>query len=410
MKKFQCFVKFLILLFLTSSTSLLAATFVYVANEGTPSISVIDPTTNLVVDTILLNPSETPVQIAIPPGVPRAYISTDTGHVIVVDTNTNLVIDTIVLPLSVVSAEAIAATPDGSAVYVTAVDPTFSFFYVFAISTSTNTVTATIPPSGIATAASPQGIAITPNGQFAYIPNRTTSTVVVIDISTNTVFTTIPIPGIPTEYDVAITPDGKFAYVTHFAASTVVVISTSSNTVVNTISLPYEPSDIVITPDGKTAYMIGNAVFIMVLDIPTSTIVTSIPVANTTDLAVTPDGKFVYAAQFAGQVAVIDTSTNGVVTTIPLPGAVFTVGIAITPPPPPPAIPPVTTVAPAAAQILAQSEQLIYKTMEENFESLQYSGLMSTTEGTFQDLQKIYIINGETMWTNEVHLTPSWCP
>ncbi len=46
-----------------------------------------------------------------------------------------------------------------------------------------------------------------------------------------------PAPPPPAPVGVAITPDGAFAYVTHFDSGTVSVIETASNTVVATVSV-----------------------------------------------------------------------------------------------------------------------------------------------------------------------------
>ncbi|PEQ46184.1 YncE family protein, partial [Bacillus cereus] len=78
-----------------------------------------------------------------------------------------------------------------------------------------NTVTATIPVGSF-----PTGVAITPDGNFAYVTNL--GDVSVIDTSTNTVIATVPVGSSP--FCVAITPDGNFAYVTNNIDDTVSVI------------------------------------------------------------------------------------------------------------------------------------------------------------------------------------------
>ena len=56
------------------------------------------------------------------------------------------------------------------------------------ISTATNTVTATITVVN-----EPYGVAVTPNGAYAYVTNEAATTVSVISTATNTVTTTIAI-------------------------------------------------------------------------------------------------------------------------------------------------------------------------------------------------------------------------
>ncbi|MDP1383979.1 beta-propeller fold lactonase family protein, partial [Priestia megaterium] len=54
---------------------------------------------------------------------------------------------------------------------------------------------------------------------------------------------------------VAITPDGNHAYVTNKFSDNVSVINTATNTVISTISVGYKPSGVAITPDGNHAYV-----------------------------------------------------------------------------------------------------------------------------------------------------------
>lgn len=97
---------------------------------------------------------------------------------------------------------------------------------------SSNTIVATI-----ALGIQPSGIAITPNGQFAYVSNYHTlyngpnftdltasqGTVNIINIHTNKVISpTIKVGLSPAE--IAISPDGQFAYVTNYTSNTVSVI------------------------------------------------------------------------------------------------------------------------------------------------------------------------------------------
>ena len=76
------------------------------------------------------------------------------------------------------------------------------------ISTATNTVTATIPVGN-----SPIGVAVTPNGEYAYVTNEGSDTVSVINTATNAVTANITVGTMP--MGVAVTPNGAYAYVTN---------------------------------------------------------------------------------------------------------------------------------------------------------------------------------------------------
>jgi YVTN family beta-propeller protein len=118
------------------------------------------------------------------------------------------------------------------------------------IDTATNTVTATIP-----VASQPRGVAVSPNGEYAYVTNYGNNTVSVIDTATNTVTATIPTESRP--YDVAITPNGAYAYVTNYGNNTVSVIDTATNTVTATIPAGSQPSGVAVSPNGAYAYVIN---------------------------------------------------------------------------------------------------------------------------------------------------------
>lgn len=115
---------------------------------------------------------------------------------------------------------------------------------VSVIDTATNTVVATVTV-GIG----PYGVAITPDGAFAYValfPTAGPNPVSVIDTATNTVVATVMVGGSPNA--VAITPNGASAYVTNTNSNTVSVIDTAINTVAATVMVQNGPWGVAITP------------------------------------------------------------------------------------------------------------------------------------------------------------------
>jgi YVTN family beta-propeller protein len=92
------------------------------------------------------------------------------------------------------------------------------------INTTTNTVVTTVPVG-----ANPIGVAITPNGAFAYVANGTSSSISIINTTSNTVVATIP--GMAVPIFLAVTPNGAFVYVSNALASDVRVIDTATNTI-----------------------------------------------------------------------------------------------------------------------------------------------------------------------------------
>ena len=161
----------------------------YVANAGSNTVSVINPTTNTVVATIPVGPN--PVNIAV--------------------------------------------TPNGTSAYVTNAGSNT----VSVINTATNTVVATVPVG-----ANPVNVAVTPNGASAYVTNAGSNSVSVINTATNIVLATVAVGFNPV--NVAITPDGASAYVTNAGSNSVSVINTTTNTVVATVPVGFNPVNVVL--------------------------------------------------------------------------------------------------------------------------------------------------------------------
>src|SRR5208283_2426515 len=82
----------------------------------------------------------------------------------------------------------------------------FFLFFAFALlpqlAQAANTVIATITVG-----TEPDGVAVTPNGDYVYVTNSGSDSVSVISTASNSVTATIPVGGYPV--GVAVTPDGK---------------------------------------------------------------------------------------------------------------------------------------------------------------------------------------------------------
>ncbi|WP_245813926.1 YncE family protein [Rhodococcus marinonascens] len=98
----------------------------------------------------------------------------------------------------------------------------------------------------------PFGVAVTPDGSFAYVTNNVGNSVSVIDTDT---VVGAPIPVGTNPLGVAITPDGTRTYVTNTGDNTVSVIDTGTNTVIETVPVGIGPSGVAITPDGTRTYV-----------------------------------------------------------------------------------------------------------------------------------------------------------
>jgi YVTN family beta-propeller protein len=119
----------------------------------------------------------------------------------------------------------------------------------------------------------PGGVAVTPDGQHAYVPNSGDDNVSVIDTATNTVEpATIMVGTRP--LGVAVT--GTHAYVANTGTSgpgTVSVIATATHSVVATVPVGLQPIGVAITPDGTRAYVANlNDGTVSVIDTATNTV------------------------------------------------------------------------------------------------------------------------------------------
>ncbi len=188
----------------------------------------------------------------------------------------------------------------------------------------------------------PEGIAFSPNGAYAYVPNGDVSNVVIINTATNTVTGVLEegsnatlIAG-PT--GVAISPDGTYAYITNAGAianssgfaipaslyGSIAVVDTATNTVVNAIIQGFNwPGGVAFAPSGSYAYATNyNTNNVVIINTATNTVVKAITqgFAYPQGVAFSPNGAYAYVTNLGSgnnsNVAIINTATNTVTGTI----------------------------------------------------------------------------------------------
>jgi YVTN family beta-propeller protein len=279
-----------------------------------------------------------PFDAAVTPDGTRVYVTNNgSNNVSVLDTATTTVVATV--PVGTGPA-GVAVTPDGTRVYVNNNQSN----NVSVIDTATNTVVATVPVGN-----GPYYVAITPDGTRAYVTNLNSSDVSVIDTATNTVVATVGGAFFPS--DAVATPDGTRVYVA--SAGIMGVIDTATNTL-TTFSGAY--SYLALSPDGTRLYGTNGDTYLDVIDTATNTVVATITDPNTYfgPMGVTPDGTRLYAGDSggSGKMFVIDTATNTVVNSTDYFTFSFPNAIAMIPPAPPTNLAPVAvndTYGPLAA-------------------------------------------------------------
>jgi phospholipase C len=294
------------------------------------------------------------------PGTTLAYVPGIVGGTVgIFNTSTYAMVPSVTG--STTNPYGIAATPDGSAVWVTESGTNT----VSVISTKTNAITGTAVV-GIY----PHGIAITPDGSKAYAANTGpntgpggSQTVSVIDVSTQAVTGTVTVGEAPqvvnispegslvfvtcadgvyviavgsgdvrkarvqlrNPHGVTVTPDGKHAYVTDSERDQVVVLSTSSLSPRGRISVGATPWNTAFTADGSSAYVTNaNDDTVSVLDTDSLKVTKTIAVGAgngqvnhiPTGVALSPDDKIWVACNVSSSLVVIDSSSNAVIKSI----------------------------------------------------------------------------------------------
>ncbi len=205
--------------------------------------------------------------------------------------------------------------------------------------------------SSCALTSSEQGAHTTP---YAYITNRESGNVSVIDTVNNTVTATVPVKSHP--FGIAVSPDGTKVYVANNGDDNVSVIDTATKNITSTVPIGIDPAGyfpfgIAVSPGGERVYVTNtykgcatktckgrkhsnkedNHFSVHVIDTATNTVTDTVPVGSfPKGIAVSPDGKKVYVTNsWNDNVSVIDTAINTVISSVPV--GRFPEGIAINP-------------------------------------------------------------------------------
>lgn len=275
----------------------------YVAN-GQGKLSVIDLNTNLTVATIQVGIG--PMGTAINPYNNRVYVVNQQSHTVsVIDRITNTLVTTIsTFPGEYPSGAALS--PDGTRLYITEHNNN----YLTVINTADNSIITSIPIGQ-----NPWGAVVSPDGKLVYVVTGGDNTITVVNTATNQAIASIP--GLHEPNDICITPDGKYLYVSNYTSGTLSVINTSTNAISATIEIGFNLMDVAISPDGKKLYVTnsGNNT-VSAINTADNTIAATIQVGNLPlGLCFSADGSKVYVINdSASTISVINTSDNTVST------------------------------------------------------------------------------------------------
>jgi YVTN family beta-propeller protein len=302
------------------------AALVYVSNEDSDDITIIDSRTDSVIGSIpagkrprglALSPDGRTLFVAVS-GSPKAGPGVDESKlpppdraadgVAVIDLATHRYSRT--LPGGQ-DPESFAISKDGRTLYVSNEDAAS----VSVVDVQSSRVIATVPVGG-----EPEGVTLHPDGRSVYVTSEADHGVDVIDTERNTVIARIPTGNRPRS--TVFTADGAKGYVTAELGGAVTLVDAKAHKPLRSIAIPGEgakPMGTAISPDGRRVYVTnGRGGTLSVIDVATDSVVATVKVGTRPwGVGVTPDGKKIYTANGpSNDVSVIDAETRQVIATV----------------------------------------------------------------------------------------------
>lgn len=282
---------------------------IYVANQESDTISVIDSSTLKVVATIPSQGSGTHDLALTPDGRLLFATNLKTGTLTVVDTATNRVRATLQTGKA---THAIAISPDGKEVWVNAGGED----HLPILDVGTLKVTDKVD---LGIEIGNGHIWFSPDGKQAYVTSPKFGRVYVIDTATRKVVANIPVGKSPTF--IQVTSDGRYLWGTNTGGTEVYVIDTSATAVAATVEVGPNPNHLTIV--GRSVYVaVGGANEVAVIENVGGKLEVTrrIPVGKKPH-GIWPslDGKRVYVVhEESHDMTVIDLSTRLIVGTVPV--------------------------------------------------------------------------------------------
>jgi YVTN family beta-propeller protein len=295
---------------------------VYVTNEQSGDLTIIDPATNTVVSTVPLgkrprgiraSPDGAQLYIALsgspiaPPGVDESKLpppDRSADGIGVVDAKALKVLTILRGPSD---PEQTSVSRDGTRLYIANEDTGKASV----LDIATGKTVAEFVVGG-----EPEGVTTSTDGRFVYVTSEEDNTISVIDTAANKMIKQVAVGARPR--DSAFSPDGSRAYVTAENGGTVSVIDTASHTVIETIRLSgpnVRPMGVVVSPDGQRVYVTtGRGSTVVAIDAKSNKPVRSVEVGpRPWGIAISPDGTRLYTANGpSNDVSIVDLATRAV--------------------------------------------------------------------------------------------------
>jgi YVTN family beta-propeller protein len=162
----------------------------------------------------------------------------------------------------------------------------------------------------------PEGVRASPDGRFVLVTAETDHNVTILDGTSGVALGTVEVGLRPR--DIAFSPDGTLAYVSAELSRSVAIVDLRTRTRVGAVELPEGalPMGVAVSPRGERLYVAnGRARTVSAIDLATRAVVASVEVGQRPwGVALSPDGSRLYTANGpSNDVAVVDTATLQVV-------------------------------------------------------------------------------------------------
>jgi len=303
------------------------AYLVYVSNEGSGDMSVIDPNQPRAIATIPLGKRprgihagpDGMIYVALsgspsaPPGTDESTLpppDKSADGIGVVDLKQQKVVRKL---YGGSDPEQFAISQDGKLMYVANEDAAGATIIDLG---GEGKVLATVP-----TGEEPEGVTMSPNGKHVYVTSEDDGSVSVIDTATRKSIKTIKVGRRPRS--VEFLPDGTRAFVTNENDGSLTVLDTVAHKALRTIKLGegLKPMGTAMSKDGSKLYVsTGRGKMVLIVDTATEKVLHSIEVGQRPwGIALSPDDKLLFTANGpSNDVSVVDVETRAVLRKIPV--------------------------------------------------------------------------------------------